>query len=106
MEPEPLPRPGRFKHAQPIPPVRRTTDVTIQRFDGVYEVDPALMGEHFRQQRMPVWDTLRIVAARHDHIADIHAQFADSVVLAGEGSEVEKGPPEGDFGLTSEPSAG
>jgi hypothetical protein len=87
------PRPGRFRHGEPLPPARRTSDVTIQRFDGVYEVDPELMGEHFAQQAMPAWDTRRIVAARHDHLADIHAQFADAVVLAGEESEVGSEPP-------------
>lgn len=84
------PRPGRFVPGESIPPARRTSDVTIQRFDGVYEVDPDLMADHFRQQRMPAWDTRRIVAARHDHIRDIHSQFADAVLLAGEGSEVEE----------------
>jgi hypothetical protein len=86
-------RPGRFTNQQPTPPSRRITDVVIQRFDGIYEVDAALMQGYFRQQQMPPWDTLRIVAARHDHIRDIHGQFADSVVLASEDSEVDAGGP-------------
>lgn len=93
MERDPDVRPGRFTNEQPIPAPRRITDVVIQRFDGIYEVDAALMQEHFRQQQMPPWDTLRIVAARHDHIRDIHGQFADSVVLAGEDSEVDASDP-------------
>lgn len=85
-------RPGRFTNPEPIPPPRRVSPVVIQRFDGVYEVDPELMEERFRQQKMPAWDSSRIVDARHGHIGDIHAQFADSVVLAGEGSEVGEDP--------------
>jgi hypothetical protein len=85
-------RPGRFINGEPIPPPRRVSPVVIQRFDGVYEVDAGLMQEHFRQQQMPAWDTMRIVEARRDHIGDIHAQFADSVILAGEGSEIEDDP--------------
>jgi len=92
MARDPAPRPGRFTNGEPIPPPRRVSPVVVQRFDGVYEVDSELMQEHFRQQKMPAWDTFRIVAARHDHIGDIHAQFADSVILAGEGSEIEDDP--------------
>ena len=93
MEGDPDRRPGRFTNQQAIPPSRRITDAVIQRFDGIYEVDAALMQEHFHQQHMPPWDTLRIVAARHDHIRDIHRQFADAVVRAGEDSEVGAGGP-------------
>jgi hypothetical protein len=92
MASDPAHRPGRFTNGEPIPAPRRVSPVVVQRFDDVYEVDPELMEEHFHQQRMPAWDTLRIVAARHDHVGDIHAQFADSVILAGEGSEVENSP--------------
>jgi hypothetical protein len=87
------PRPGRFTNGEPIPPARRVSPVVIQRFDDVYEVDPELMRDRFRQQEMPAWDTLRIVAARHGHVGDIHAQFADSVILAGEDSEIADEPP-------------
>jgi len=89
-----VPHPGRFTNGEPIPPPRNVSPVVVQRFDGVYEVAPELMEEHFRQQTMPPWDTFRIVAARHDHVGDIHAQFADSVILAGEGSEIEAIPQE------------
>jgi hypothetical protein len=82
-------RPGRFTNPEPIPPPRPVSPVVIQRFEGVYEVDPDLMQENFRQQKMPAWDTARIVDSRQGHIGDIHAQFADSVVLAGEESEIE-----------------
>lgn len=58
------------------------------RFTDIYEVDPALMQE-FPQQNMPAWDTKRIAAARIDHLNDIHGQFADSIVVAGEGPDFE-----------------
>ncbi len=38
---------------------------------------------------MPNWDFERIVAARWDHIRDIHTQWADSIVLAGQGSDLD-----------------
>jgi hypothetical protein len=66
-------------------------DMVIERFEHVYEVDPNLM-QRFSQQEMPAWDTHRIVAARWDHIADVHRQFADSVVLAGEGPDAQGDP--------------
>ena len=77
--------------AQTPPDTTRVTDVVVRRFEHVYEVDPALMTEHLQQQDMPNWDFERIVAARWDHIADIHHQWADSIVLAGEGPDFEHG---------------
>jgi hypothetical protein len=75
--------------AQDPPEARRVTDVVVTRFEHVYEVDPALMTQHLHQQEMPNWDFERIVAARWDHIRDIHTQFADSIVLAGQGSDLD-----------------
>ena len=69
--------------AQRPPEARRVKDDVVMRFDHVYEVDPALMTEHVRQQDFPAWDTLRIVASRWDHLAWMHEHFADSV-LSGE----------------------
>ena len=43
--------------AQRPPDARRVTDAVVMRFDHVYEVDPALMTEHVRQQEIPAWDT-------------------------------------------------
>jgi hypothetical protein len=84
------PRPGRYRQADQTPPEpQRISDEVVMRFEHVYEIDPALMGEHVHQQSMPAWDTLRIVAARWDHLADVHDEFADSVTLAAEGPEVE-----------------
>ena len=75
--------------AQHPPEAKRVTDAVVTRFEHVYEVDPALMTEHLHQQEMPNWDFERIVAARWDHIRDIHTQFADSIVLAGQGSDLD-----------------
>ena len=66
--------------AQRPPDARRIKDDVVMRFDHVYEVDPALMTEHVRQQDFPAWDTLRIVASRWDHLAWMHEHFADSVI--------------------------
>jgi hypothetical protein len=66
--------------------------VVVTRLEHVLEVDPSLMATHVRQQELPNWDMQRIVAARWEHIRDIHEQWADSIVLAGEGSELENGP--------------
>jgi hypothetical protein len=38
----------------------------------------------FEQQDLPVWDTLRIVASRWDHLAWMHDHFADRVISAEE----------------------
>lgn len=62
------------------PAAQRVTDVAITRFEHVYEVEPALMREHVLQQRFPNWDTLRIVASRHDHLEWMHRHWARSVV--------------------------
>ena len=62
------------------------------RLDDVYEVDPALMEAHFRQQNMPRWDTERIVASRNDHLAWMHDHFAYETLVAGEDSELDQGP--------------
>ena len=52
----------------------------------------ALMEAHFHQQNMPVWDTERIVQSRNDHLAWMHEHFAYETLVAGEESELEKGP--------------
>ncbi len=83
---------GRWVSAEQVPPApERVTDQVIQRFEHVFEVDPGRMGVHFAQQKMPTWDTKRIVAARWDHLDAVHREFADEVLLAGEGPD--PGPP-------------
>jgi hypothetical protein len=62
------------------PDAHRVTDVAISRHEHVFEVDPALMQEHVRQQSIPEWDFLRIVDNRWEHLAWMHEHWADSVL--------------------------
>lgn len=62
------------------PDAQRVTDVAVQRFEDVFEVEPALMTVHLAQQIFPNWDTLRIVAGRHDHLDWMHRHWAHTVV--------------------------
>jgi hypothetical protein len=81
-----------YKQQYTRPEARRISDGVIMRVHDVYEVDPDLMGTHFKQQNMPVWDTERIVASRHDHLDWMHEHFASETLVAGEDSELDKGP--------------
>ena len=81
-----------YKQEYVRPAATRVSDGVVIRMEHVYEVDPALMGKHFDQQNMPVWDTLRIVDSRWEHLDWMHDHFADEVLLAGEESETM--PPE------------
>ena len=89
-----------YKRQYVRPEATRISDGVIMRIDHVYEVDPDLMGEHFRQQNMPTWDTLRIVASRNDHLSWMHEHFADESLVAGEPSELDLGP--GESGATAD----
>ena len=62
------------------PPPQRMSDVAIMRFEHIFEVDPALMTEHVRQQPFPNWDTQRIAASRLDHLDWMHLHWAHAVV--------------------------
>lgn len=66
--------------AQRPPEPERVTDVVVSRFEHIFEVDPALMTEHVRQQDIPNWDFRRIVDSRWEHLAWMHEHFADSVI--------------------------
>jgi hypothetical protein len=81
-----------YKEQYTRPEARRISDGVIMRLHDVYEVDPDLMGTHFRQQNMPRWDTERIVESRNDHLDWMHDHFADETLVAGEESELDKGP--------------
>jgi hypothetical protein len=59
------------------------TEQAGHRVGNVFEVDPALMSDHVRQQAMPVWDTVRIVASRTDHLEWMHRHWA-ATTLSGE----------------------
>jgi len=67
--------------AQKPPDARRITDGVVQRFDHIYEVDPAQM-TIIEQQAMPAWDSLRIVDSRWEHLAWMHDHWADEVLTA------------------------
>jgi hypothetical protein len=76
-----------FRLGDQSPPAsERVTDTVVMRHEHVYEVDPDLM-QVTEQQEIPNWDTHRIVDSRWDHLDWMHLHFADSVLLAGEGSE-------------------
>jgi hypothetical protein len=59
----------RLPEAHPVRPG------VVTRIDSIYEVDPQLM-RAYPQQRMPVEETRRIVAARHDFLEWMHGHFA------------------------------
>ena len=65
------------------PPARQVSDVAVERFKHIFEVDPVLMTDHVRQQEFPNWDTQRIAASRHDHLDWMHRHWA-TVVVSGE----------------------
>jgi hypothetical protein len=73
----------RYDEQYTPPEAEQVTDVAITRFEHVYEVDPKLMVQHVNQQTFPNWDTLRIVASRHDHLQWMHDHWATKV-LSGE----------------------
>jgi hypothetical protein len=63
--------------AQKPPEARRITDAVVMRHDHVYEVDPALMSEHVKQQDIPTWDTMRMFNARLDYLYWVQDHWAD-----------------------------
>ncbi|TCP43877.1 hypothetical protein EV191_12031 [Tamaricihabitans halophyticus] len=70
----------RYTEQSEPPAAKQVTDVAIERFEHVFEVDPKLMTAHVAQQVFPNWDTLRIVASRHDHLDWMHRHWADKVI--------------------------
>jgi hypothetical protein len=67
-----------FRHdAQGAPDPKRISDIVVMRHDHVYEVDPALMQTHVRQQDIPAWDTNRMVAARMEYLLWMQDHWAD-----------------------------
>jgi hypothetical protein len=81
-----------YKEQYTRPEATRISDGVIMRIRDVYEVDPDLMGTHFKQQNMPLWDTERIVGSRNDHLDWMHTHFAYETLVAGEEDELDKGP--------------
>ncbi|MFC7344231.1 hypothetical protein [Saccharopolyspora griseoalba] len=70
----------RYSEQHRPPEARQVTEVAVERFEDVFEVDPSLMTAHVVQQVFPNWDTLRIVASRHDHLEWMHRHWAAKVV--------------------------
>lgn len=62
------------------PEARQVTDVAIERFEHIFEVDPKLMTVNVAQQLFPNWDTLRIAASRTDHLEWMHRHWAGTVL--------------------------
>ena len=81
-----------YKQEYVRPEATRVSDGVVVRMGHVYEVDPDLMGKQFDQQHMPVWDTLRIIESRNDHLNWMHNHFADETLVAGEEPEIDLGP--------------
>lgn len=82
----PVPTPGRYVRAEQVtpPPARAVSDVAVTTYEDLFEVDPRLMERWVLQQEFPNWDSLRIMNARHDHLAWMHRHFADRVVTGSE----------------------
>ena len=76
--------PYRFAEQHTPPPAVPASEVAQTTFEHVYEVDPRLMERHVVQQVFPNWDTLRIMRSRADHLAWMHAHFAEGVVTGSE----------------------
>lgn len=68
----------RDEHTPPEP--RRASDVAIERFEHIFEVDPKLMTVNVAQQLFPNWDTLRIAASRSDHLEWMHTHWTGQVL--------------------------
>lgn len=81
-----------YKQQYARPEATRVSDGVIMRIEHIYEVDPAIMGTHFKQQNMPLWDTERIVESRNDHLDWMHDHFSSETLVAGEDSELDEGP--------------
>ena len=80
-----------YKQEYVRPDATRVSDGVVVRLKH-YEVDPELRGQQFAQQNMPVWDTLRIVESRNEHLNWMHEHFADETLVAGQESELDLGP--------------
>lgn len=70
----------RYGEQHTPPPAKQITDVAIERFEHIFEVDPKLMTVNVAQQLFPNWDTLRIAASRTDHLEWMHKHWADQVL--------------------------
>lgn len=74
----------RYSEQNTPPEPERVSDVAVNTFEEVFEVDPRLMERWVLQQQFPNWDSLRIMNSRHDHLDWMHRHFADRVVTGSE----------------------
>ena len=74
----------RYDEEHTPPPARQVTDVAVERFEHIFEVDPKLMADHVQQQEFPNWDTLRIAAGRTGHLEWMHRHWAGKTLSAQE----------------------
>ena len=75
---------GYTRDAQAAPPPTRVTDIVVMRHEHVFEVDPALMTEHVRQQDVPAWDTHRMVDSRLEYLYWVQDHWADERISGDE----------------------
>ena len=71
---------------QQAPAPKRVNPDVVVRVGHVYEVDPDRM-RIIPQQDLPIWDTLRIVSDRLEHLRWMHDHWADTVLS---GDEIER----------------
>jgi hypothetical protein len=74
----------RYDEQHTPPEAKRVSDVAVTTHEHVFEVDPRLMERWVLQQTFPNWDTLRVMRARHDHLAWMHQHFAQKVLAGSE----------------------
>jgi hypothetical protein len=85
----------RYRPEEQRPPAPRlVTKGVVTRIEGILEVEPELMGAHFDQQPMPLWDSERLLESRTDHLAWMHSHFADETLLYGSASEATEEAPD------------
>ena len=82
----------RYEEEHTPPPARRASEVAVERFPHLFEVDPRLMTVHVAQQLFPNWDTLRIAASRADHLEWMHDHWAGTVLSGQELLDELNGP--------------
>lgn len=72
----------RYDEQYTPPEGRPVSDVARTTHPHLFEVDPRLMERWVLQQTFPNWDSLRIMASRHEHLEWMHQHFA-SMILTG-----------------------
>lgn len=76
--------PYRYVEQYTPPEATRVSDVAVNTFEHVFEVDSRLMQRWVLQQQFPNWDSLRIMNSRNDHLDWMHKHFATKVITGSE----------------------